>query len=62
MASILKTYIIDKAVDADGKYIIPPMDFSGGTVSHPEPFKCSFTIRSSEAFALIQSEYIGESK
>ncbi|KAJ7357266.1 cytochrome P450 [Mycena albidolilacea] len=55
MVSILKTYIIGEALGADGKYITPQVDFSSGTVSHPKPFKCSFTVRSPEALALIQS-------
>ncbi|KAJ6575009.1 cytochrome P450 [Mycena capillaripes] len=54
MVSILKTYTINKALDADGKSIVPEVDFSAGTVSHPKPFKCSFTLRSSDALALVQ--------
>ncbi|KAJ7706284.1 cytochrome P450 [Mycena rosella] len=52
IVSILKTYNIDKALDADGKYITPEVDYTVGIVSHPKPFKCSFTIRS-EALELV---------
>ncbi|KAJ7786209.1 cytochrome P450 [Mycena metata] len=33
IVSILKTYIIDKAVDSNGNYIVPKVEFSPGTVS-----------------------------
>ncbi|KAF7347917.1 Cytochrome P450 [Mycena venus] len=56
MVCIIKTYIIDMAVDADGKHIVPQVEFAGGVVAHPKPFECSFTPRSTEALALIQSE------
>jgi len=56
IVSILKVYTIEMALDVDGKYIVPEVDFSTGTVSHPKPFKCSFTIRSPDALALIQSK------
>ncbi|KAJ7092623.1 cytochrome P450 [Mycena epipterygia] len=61
IVSILKTYNIDKALDANGNYIVPEVDYTTGTVSHPKPFKCSFTIRSSEALALVQSTNTSDS-
>ncbi|KAJ7492718.1 cytochrome P450 [Mycena latifolia] len=61
IVSILKVYNIDKALDPDGKYVVPEVDFTMGTVSHPKPYKCSFTIRSPEALELIQSTSINDS-
>ncbi|KAJ7125680.1 cytochrome P450 [Mycena crocata] len=55
LASILKTYTIEQAVDASGKYITPVVEFTTGTVSHPKPFKCSFKIRSAQALKLVRS-------
>ncbi|KAJ6621636.1 cytochrome P450 [Mycena sp. CBHHK59/15] len=55
IVSILKTYNIGKAVDASGREMDPNVAFTTGIVSHPKPFECSLTVRSSEALALIQS-------
>ncbi|KIJ05619.1 hypothetical protein PAXINDRAFT_93216, partial [Paxillus involutus ATCC 200175] len=38
----------------DGVEVIPKFDVTGGTVSHPKPFKCRITSRSTNAEALLR--------
>ncbi|KAF9237437.1 cytochrome P450 [Melanogaster broomeanus] len=37
----------------DGVEIVPKLDVTGGTVSHPKPFKCRITSRSTKAETLL---------
>ncbi|KAJ7212055.1 cytochrome P450 [Mycena pura] len=56
IVSILSTFDIAKAKDAEGNEIdIDPGAYSDGLVSHPDPFQCSITPRSEAARNLIQS-------
>ncbi|KAJ3516119.1 hypothetical protein NLJ89_g1327 [Agrocybe chaxingu] len=55
VASILATFNISKAIDADGKVIEPSHEYSSSLVRLPLPFKCSMTSRSKETEDLIRS-------
>ncbi|KAF8840878.1 cytochrome P450 [Paxillus ammoniavirescens] len=39
----------------DGVEVVPKFDVTGGTISHPKPFKCRITSRSTNAEALLRS-------
>ncbi|TFK97041.1 cytochrome P450 [Pterulicium gracile] len=56
MSSILATFNIAKALDANGKEIEPGLEFSTGTVSKPEPFKARVEARSEQARKLALLE------
>jgi len=47
-SSLIATFDISKALDADGKEINIPLEFTHGFVRHPKPFKCSIKARSPE--------------
>ncbi|CAK3873870.1 cytochrome p450 1a2 [Lecanosticta acicola] len=55
IATLLATSRMDKALDADGKAIVPGVELTNGLTSHPKPFKCSIVPRSEAARALILS-------
>ncbi|KAK6980638.1 O-methylsterigmatocystin oxidoreductase [Favolaschia claudopus] len=54
IASILATYNIEKATDADGSVIEPRHEYVSGLVSMPLPFRCKTTPRSEAAVKLIR--------
>ncbi|KAK6988057.1 cytochrome p450 [Favolaschia claudopus] len=54
VASILATYNIEKATDADGSVIEPRHEYVSGLVSMPLPFRCKITPRSEAAMKLIR--------
>jgi len=61
IANITATFNISKAVDNEGKEIIPPFDIINGMVRHPKPFRCSISPRSERAVSLIhQARTSGE--
>ncbi|KAI0066603.1 cytochrome P450 [Artomyces pyxidatus] len=53
VASILATFNIRKANDAEGNEIPIRCEFTGGALSHPKAFECSITSRSAKADELI---------
>ncbi|KAF7346379.1 O-methylsterigmatocystin oxidoreductase [Mycena sanguinolenta] len=55
IVSVLSTFNIAKAKDASGKEIDIEPSYSGGMISHPEPFVCSITLRSEAANGLVQA-------
>ncbi|KAJ7032490.1 cytochrome P450 [Mycena alexandri] len=55
IVSVLATFDIAKAKDADGNEIDIDPVYSDGVVSHPEPFVCSITPRSDRARDLVQA-------
>ena len=54
IAQSLAVFDIRKEVE-NGKEVEPIVEFTPGTISHPEPFKTSIKPRSSEHEALIRS-------
>ncbi|KAF8797657.1 cytochrome P450 [Phlegmacium glaucopus] len=52
-SSMIATFDISKALNADGKEINIPVEFSHGFVRHPKPFKCSIKARSPHLPSLI---------
>ncbi|KAG6333886.1 hypothetical protein ID866_5199 [Astraeus odoratus] len=54
-AMSLAVFDISKVVE-NGVEIIPEIDPSSGTISHPKPFKCSIKPRSARALELIQQD------
>jgi len=44
---------IGKYVDGFGNVVEPKMRYTGGTISHPPPFKCTITARSEKCAALV---------
>ncbi|KAK6980734.1 cytochrome p450 [Favolaschia claudopus] len=54
VASILATFDIEKATDADGTVIEPRHEYVSGLVSMPLPFRCKITPRSEAAVKLIR--------
>ncbi|THV04845.1 cytochrome P450 [Dendrothele bispora CBS 962.96] len=54
VASILTVFRISKAVDERGKIIEPQVEYASLLISHPKPFQCSITPRSSTTVKLIQ--------
>ncbi|KAL1717388.1 cytochrome P450 [Schizophyllum commune] len=55
IASIMKTFDIQKAKREDGSAIEPPKEWMSGLVSLPKHFKCQLTPRNAEARALIRA-------
>ncbi|KAJ7366948.1 cytochrome P450 [Mycena albidolilacea] len=55
IVSVLLTFDIAKAKDANGNEIEINANYSDGLVSHPEPFICSTTPRSETAKSLVQA-------
>ncbi|KAF5338823.1 hypothetical protein D9758_012046 [Tetrapyrgos nigripes] len=56
IAMSLAVFDIKPAFDEEGKLIIPEHELTGGTISHPKPFKCSIKPRSEKAVSLISAE------
>ncbi|KAF7299009.1 Cytochrome P450 [Mycena indigotica] len=54
IASVLHVYEIGKVKDLSGNDIDIVVRFSGGIVSHPEPFPCSITPRSENEKQLVE--------
>nr|GAT53684.1 predicted protein [Mycena chlorophos] len=54
-SSLLATFDISKAVDANGSIIEPKYDFFAGLIVTPLSFKCSLKPRSEKAVALIKA-------
>jgi cytochrome P450 len=54
-ASTLAAFNISK-VSENGELVIPKAEQTTGTISHPKPFKCSITPRSTKALELIRDE------
>ncbi|KAF9456731.1 cytochrome P450, partial [Collybia nuda] len=54
MVSILATLHISKALDKNGKEIIPALKFTSGLSRHPEHFECKIKPRSEAARILIE--------
>ncbi|KAJ3547603.1 hypothetical protein NM688_g5386 [Phlebia brevispora] len=55
----LAVFHISKTVE-DGKVVEPVVEYTGGLVSHPAPFKCTIKPRSAKAEALISSEELND--
>ncbi|KAJ7134691.1 cytochrome P450 [Mycena epipterygia] len=55
ITSVLSTFTIAKAKDAEGKEIEINPAYSDGFISHPEPFQCSIFPRSETARNLVQA-------
>ncbi|KAJ6452467.1 cytochrome P450 [Mycena sanguinolenta] len=55
VASILATFDIKKAVDANGLEVEPSYEFDSGFINAPLPFECRIVPRSAEALTLIAS-------
>lgn len=53
VASILACFDISAALDAQGKPILPPRDYTSGMASRPAPFKCQMKPRHSMVKDLI---------
>ncbi|KAF9480950.1 cytochrome P450 [Pholiota conissans] len=53
MATILMAFDIRPPKDASGKDIALDVEYTGGLISHPKPFKCSLTPRSDRMRQLI---------
>jgi hypothetical protein len=53
IANILATYNLEKATDTEGSIIEPKIEFKGGLVSHPEPYKIRYVPRFDEVENLI---------
>ncbi|KAH9850080.1 cytochrome P450 [Lenzites betulinus] len=51
---VLATYNISKAVE-NGRVVEPLMESAGSVISHPSPFKCTVTVRSDKARALLDA-------
>ncbi|KAF8885935.1 cytochrome P450 [Infundibulicybe gibba] len=56
IACVLSTFDISKAKDANGNEIEIEGKYTDGAVSHPHPFPCSITPRSSRSRELINSD------
>ncbi|KAF9044808.1 cytochrome P450, partial [Hymenopellis radicata] len=61
VASILSTYRISNAFDGNGEPIVPSELYGSSLLSHPEPFECSITPRSSDAKKLIEETALNDS-
>ncbi|KAI0267865.1 cytochrome P450 [Gloeopeniophorella convolvens] len=59
-ASVLATFDIMKAKDAESREIFVELAYTNAIVSHPLPFKCSITPRDSQARELIISQEVLE--
>ncbi|KAF8812810.1 cytochrome P450 [Phlegmacium glaucopus] len=56
-AMILSVFDISKYSTKDGIIIEPVIGQTAGTISHPEPFKCSILPRSQKALDIINSDF-----
>ncbi|KAK7046001.1 hypothetical protein VNI00_006996 [Paramarasmius palmivorus] len=56
IAMSLAVFDITPAIGEDGKPIIPEHGNTNGTISQPQPFKCTIKPRSEKALALINSD------
>ncbi|KAF8876756.1 cytochrome P450 [Infundibulicybe gibba] len=54
IASILSAFHITKSVDANGKTVEPPIEYTDGLIVLPKPFKISITPRSRESLEFIR--------
>ncbi|QRW13374.1 cytochrome P450 family protein [Ceratobasidium sp. AG-Ba] len=54
IALTLATYNISPMVDKEGKVVLPSLDYSNQTVSHPPPFECNITPRSEGIRKMIE--------
>ncbi|KAJ7509664.1 cytochrome P450 [Mycena galericulata] len=54
VASMLATFDVEKATDAEGNIIEPSYEYVSGLISTPLPFKCCIKPRSLEAVSLIR--------
>ncbi|KAF9000230.1 cytochrome P450 [Cyathus striatus] len=54
MTSILATFDVRKALDADGKEIDPPAEWFTGVTSHLKPFPCRIIPRSADIVSLLE--------
>ncbi|KAJ7625703.1 cytochrome P450 [Roridomyces roridus] len=55
VASMLATFDISKAVDAEGRVVEPTYEYIPGLVTTPVPFQCAIKPRGPQAAALIQA-------
>ncbi|KAF7760523.1 hypothetical protein Agabi119p4_11199 [Agaricus bisporus var. burnettii] len=55
IATILSVFRIEKAIDENGRVIVPSKEYTSSFIVHPKPFKCSIKPRSNEAEKLIRS-------
>ncbi|KAJ7167132.1 cytochrome P450 [Mycena filopes] len=55
VASILSTFTITKALDADGNELEPSYEYAAGLIFSPLPFKCTMTPRSPAAVETINT-------
>lgn len=55
IAQLLATFNIDKALDAEGKVIEPPVESTPGIVDHPRPFAYRLAPRSAAHRELVQN-------
>ncbi|KAH7929003.1 cytochrome P450, partial [Leucogyrophana mollusca] len=55
MIHIIASFEISPVRDADGRLVMPSGAYLTGLVTHPEPFKCTFTPRSTTLAQLIRS-------
>ncbi|KAF5346450.1 hypothetical protein D9756_010068 [Leucocoprinus leucothites] len=57
IAMTLAAFNITNAMDSNGVPIVPKHENTSGTISYPEPFKCTIKPRSEKAAALVSEEY-----
>ncbi|KAJ7688801.1 cytochrome P450 [Mycena olivaceomarginata] len=60
IVSVLSTFNIAPAKDANGNEIEIDANYSDGLVSHPQPFACSITPRSDTAKNLVQATEVSD--
>ncbi|KIM81633.1 hypothetical protein PILCRDRAFT_821401 [Piloderma croceum F 1598] len=60
VAAILSVYNISAAVDDKGLPILPSVEYSSGTLSHPKPFECRIIPRSDAMASLIKQTADGK--
>ncbi|KIM73495.1 hypothetical protein PILCRDRAFT_802518 [Piloderma croceum F 1598] len=54
VVSVLSVYNISTAIDNNGLPILPSVEYTSSSFSHPKPFKCRIVSRSEAAAALIK--------
>ncbi|KZP17553.1 cytochrome P450 [Athelia psychrophila] len=55
LASVLASFNIEKALDADGRQITPSGQYTSALTCRPEPFECAITPRSESVKSMILS-------
>ncbi|CAL1709588.1 unnamed protein product [Somion occarium] len=57
---LLTTFNVTRARDAQGREIVPPVEFTSALTTHPKPFECDIKPRSEKAASLIRTAVHGE--